>query len=691
MNKYIKHILAVIWLVILSSCETNVIDDSDKVTPGIDFAITETTENYSITYKFNNNVIVLNEKNAPYLIKVENDSILYFSKSIPSNIRPEIGRIISSKISDKTPYGLGNVVIEKSEIDGMIRCVTTVAPLDDIFEELDLVSNFSLADFVTDDRVFYDEEGNRYEFEVKEDDYNYEIDNETRSGHTRTKIGSYKIIEFPIKVKTPSGLFSDFKLQVGGVLTFDKNKSKNTFENSFEVAIGINGELGIKGDTIKKADLIPIAKKLLTLIKRQKIFEGIVPIAGGLITLRPYIDFEANLVGGVNGKASVGFGYRYKYKAGWTEKGFFHGPTSSEPTLSNIFNSFSLKGGVRIGPEVIFHTGCGLHTKDLSMELNIKIPCEFSAELGISGERTDNIFQIQGQSVGMDLFVDLDGKLNGRLFGKNLFNKEVNLVKFNVLNIRTPIFPEIKAGSLNVKKTNDSPLTFEAKYTVTGGAIAKIFGGIPTIRIEEQGKEVYHIVDGQELHFTEPSELCYQLTGLKNETTYTAIPSIIIGDISFDWNGKNFSDDENDAKTKIEILAIRQTGYQPEEHDCNDNCGVKFHHKFNFDVEYRVSGSSNCIECGYCIDYIHDRRGYYHDNNVDGVHNISNTLLFSTDNPTLVIYPYAKYRDGTIEVGEPFKTQFSAGGGTSWAKANAPIQKNLQNIKNVSSLPSPLH
>ena len=549
MKKLIKQLFVVILLIILGSCETNIMDDDDKATPGLDFAVTETTKDYSITYKFNDNVIVLNEKNYPYLVRVESDSILYFSKSIPSNITPEIGSVISSKITEKTPYGLGNVVIEKTEIDGMIKCVTTVAPLGDIFEKLELTSNFSLTDLVEETDGFYDEEGNYYEIEIKDEEIftdSLSDSFETKSLYTRASLGSHKVIEIPIKVETPSGLFTEVKLQIGGIVTFNKDKARKTFENSLEVSVGIKGDFGWKTGKDKTPDLTLQVAKILELIKKTKIIEGSLPIAGGIINLRPFVDFEANLVGGINGTFAVGLGYRFGYKCGWTEKGFFKKNTSTEPKVGNVFNSFTINGKGQIGPEAVFHLGCGLYTKNLAVMLNVKPSLMIGGELGISGQRRDGIWQIQGQSVNVDVAVGIDGEISAELFGKNLYKDNVTLAKINLFNVRFPIFPEIQSGSFIVEKKNSDPLVFGAKYTVTGGVIAKLLGGVPTIRIEKSGSEVYSIVDGQELYYTAPSHLCYELTGLNKKTTYTAIPCIMIGNMRFDWNGKDFSDYKED-------------------------------------------------------------------------------------------------------------------------------------------------
>lgn len=551
MKNYFRQIFVALWLVILNSCETNIIDDYDKVTPGLDFAVTETTKDYSITYKFNDNVIVLNDKNSSYLVKVENDSILFFSKSTPSNIIPEIGSIISSKITEKNPYGLGNVVLEKSEVNGMIKCVTTVAPLDDIFKELELTSNFSLIDLVKDTTGFYDDEGNYYEIEIKNEELftdSLSDSFEVSSSSTRVSLGSRKILEIPIKVTTSSGLFTDIKLQIGGIVTFNKSKEQNTFENSLEVSLGIKGDLGWKTGKDKTSDLTLQVAKILKLIKKTKIIEGNLPIAGGLINLRPFIDFEANLIGGINGTFAVGCGYSLGYKCGWTENGFFKENTSTEPKVGNIFNSFTLNGKGQIGPEAVFHLGCGLYTKNIAMLLNVKPSLTIGAELGISGQRSDNIWQIQGQSVNVDVAVGIDGEITANLFGKDFYKDSVSLANINLFNVRFPIFPEIKSGSFNIEKKNSDPLVFDAEYTITGGVIAKLLGGIPTLRVEKAGNEVYHIVNGQEIYYTEPSHLSYELTGLNKKTTYTAVPSIMIGNMWFDWNGKSFSDNEEDER-----------------------------------------------------------------------------------------------------------------------------------------------
>lgn len=108
MNK-INRLLFALMAIILASCETNVIDDSDNIVAGFDFPTTETTDDYSVTFQYKDGVIVLDDKAQTYLVRVEADTILYFSNNTPSTILPDVGDVISARVTEKTPYGLGNI------------------------------------------------------------------------------------------------------------------------------------------------------------------------------------------------------------------------------------------------------------------------------------------------------------------------------------------------------------------------------------------------------------------------------------------------------------------------------------------------------------------------------------------------------------------------------------------------------
>lgn len=504
---------------------------------GVSSPVNETSDNYDITYQYNEGVIVLSDRTQAYLEKVEEDSILYFSATTPANILPDVGDIISAKVTEKTPYGLGNRVISKTEEEGMIRCVTSVAPLDDIFKVLELTSSFPLTDLMGKNGGFYDEEGNYYEYTVENvDDVMANTETYWAQMPSRAQIGSREVLVIPINKATKNGPYAQASLVLGGIFTYNQSKENTTFECSLEPWIGIKGELGVTGEWVDG---------YVDLIKEIPVIRGSMQV--GVVNLRPSLKFSSILAVEGSGSMSVDFGQYFGFKCGWTERGWFQQNTSPQFTLDKFFDGFAISGKVAIGPKAIFDLGCGVYTEDVSVSISAEPSLMLGAELGISGKIENNRWQIQGQSATLDVTVDFSGKIKAKLFNITIYESEKELVKWNLLNLSTPIFPQLENGSLSVTCTNESPLVFDTQYTVTGGVLAKLLGGMPSMRVDRNGTEVYHIIDDQELQWTASTTLYHQLTDLEKNVNYTAVPCIYIDDACYEWEGIDFESEEEEA------------------------------------------------------------------------------------------------------------------------------------------------
>ena len=77
---------------------------------------------------------------------------------------------------------------------------------------------------------------------------------------------------------------------------------------------------------------------------------------------------------------------------------------------------------------------------------------------------------------------------------------------------------------------------------------------MPSIRVDKDDAEVYHIIDDQEINWMTPTTLNYELTGLEKEVTYTAVPCIYIGDACYEWEGVDFSSEEEDEDRLDDVL-----------------------------------------------------------------------------------------------------------------------------------------
>ena len=77
-----KLIVLIACMLTLTSCLEHLLGNDEKI-EGFEHPVTETTDEYTITYQYKEDVIVLTEKAQDFLVKVEADTILYFSSSTP--------------------------------------------------------------------------------------------------------------------------------------------------------------------------------------------------------------------------------------------------------------------------------------------------------------------------------------------------------------------------------------------------------------------------------------------------------------------------------------------------------------------------------------------------------------------------------------------------------------------------------
>ena len=514
---------------------------------GVSTPARKVSENYDIIYQYSEGVIVLNEKTQVYIERVEEDSILFFSSTTPANILPEVGDIISSKVTEKTPYGLGNKVISRTEEGDLIKCVTSVAPLDEIFEVLEVTSSFSLVDLVEEKGGFYDDDGNYYEYTVEEiEDVIPESGVYWGQDLSRATAGTKKAMKIPLNKYVSGGSYADVLLSLGGVITFNKSKENDTFEFSLEPSFGISGEIGVRADPLLDEDSFErYARSIISLLKRRRMIEGELDIAG-VITLRPFVDVLAR----VKGKGYSSFGvlsHNFSFKCGWTDKGWFIQNTSRDFPLENKFSSLDVHGKAEVGPEVEFTLGFDLYTKDSFTMLNAKPELMIGANLGMDSDRKGNgAFDIGEQTVTLDLTLDVIGETDAEFFNHVLSDDSVKLQDVLLIQKEASIFPKFEKGSLSVTQTNREPLTFNAQYTLSEeGGLAKLLEGKSALRVDKDGTEVYHLTADQEPTGRAVAALNFELTGLERDVTYTAVPCIYIGDTCYEWEGVDFSSEDN--------------------------------------------------------------------------------------------------------------------------------------------------
>lgn len=675
MNKINKLLFALLTTV-LASCETNVIDDSDNVVAGFDFPTTETTGDYSVTYQYKDGVIVLDDKAQTYLVRVEADTILYFANNTPSTILPDVGDVVSARVTGKTPYGLGNIVLEKSESGGLIKCVTTVTGLDNIFEELTWNYNASLTDsilsgytdengnFVEPTYVWYDEEGDSIiqeeTQETRASTYPYK---RSAVSTTRGTIGKQKLVTWPIKAEK-GGVRLTGDISLGAFVHCSGDVKEKTFDFYVQPVIDISAgsKIGIMYNPNLYQDIDEYS-----LFNLKDIVKGVIQL--GPVTLRPYVDVETYVDFGASGTVDLKFGKTFSAKIGYSQKegGYIKNSTSDGPE-NKFLKSVSLDGNVSIGFKCIFDVGCGLYTKNIALALDPYFKYSIGADCRLTGN--ENGWRSSSQ-IDFDINVGANGRLVVNWFGGLKLTPTLKFFDTNLFHKEWPLMPIVDESSFSVKRDkSSSALVFDAKYDITGGLLSLFDNIYPGIAVYKGGELIYKKTFSSKTQYNKKQNASFKLDGLKEDVAYTAKPIITVRGIEQELDGIPFSSTSPTAA----VTDIVQTGA---EFGIFYHNGNEYAYEFKFYVNSHLIGSENCSEWG-----IYDPKSVKVYNSYelkDGRHTSYWTAWSNDPSATFTKTPYVKLLDGSMKMFETHTHTLHYGWGNAASRAKVPFIQDDRN------------
>lgn len=518
MMKCKQHFVTLIIPVLLVACHANVLDDEPENIKGFGYPITEDVEGGKITYQYNDEVIVLSETTQRYLVKVEADTILYFSEATPERLLPYKGGIISSAvIDDKTPYGLGNRVISVSQESGLYKCVTTAASLDEIFKELTLAADIMLVTDAIPSQV-EDVDGNLHDVTV------------SKFSETKAEIGSPNVLTVKLEGQSDEqvGPYVEGDISLGAVLSIDFERSKNRYDCSLSLYAGFDGEIGVKTQCEGY-------KKLLPRKDKWQILDSKLPF--GPVVLRPFVNAEIGLKGNAEGSISTGLFKEFGAKFGMKNRKSFY-ENLTEPDAKIIKDiSVDVKGEVALVTTLYF--GMGLYTKNIAVSIDPSLSVGLSTDFKVNNE---NLFK-NNPTLDFDIKAETKGAFYAQFFGKELFWEEMDFVSLNLFNHSWPLLPSLVENSLKVTKRDASgPLTFDAEYSLAGGLLSNLdYPLYPAFKVYKGSELVDFISSAENIYGDAAKEFTFELSGLENEVSYTGKPCLVIGDKSYDEDGIAFA------------------------------------------------------------------------------------------------------------------------------------------------------
>lgn len=624
-------------------------------------------EGYSIEYKFAEGVVFVDNTNEHEIKRVEADSILYLAAGSSLDEQIKEGTVISAEVSERLPYGLGNKVISITEIEGMRRCVTTVAPMDELFEDLKLDAVVPLIHEVP--KTMTDDYGKTFETDVVElDDAMEESDS-----NTRVSLGSRKTLAIKLGYNlNKSGGYYSGTLYVGSILTANIDIKAKKWEVSLEPFAGVAADMGVRGKVnfLKDKDIKIFKKNIVT---------GICQF--GPLTLRPYVDIDVKCDMSAQGEAQIEYHKFGSVKMGWCDKGSILKNTTKDNGNERSIRNLQINGSFDVAFKTGFKMGIGLYTRNIAVGIEPMIKIKPSVECNLFDE---NAWRFDPK-LNIDITLTGEAYVYIQIFGKELWSEQTDFVNFYLWSGNFPLFPGLVDGSFEIDKKDPSQnLIFEGEYTLSGGLLAKVLNFSPGVRIYRAGDLVKDIPSSTVVNILDRYNHKFSVDGLEHDVPYTCRPTLtinLLGKTSiFEYDGTVFSSITPTAA----ITDIVQTGTirSTEDEKIIGPNGMSYEYAFTYYVNSEIKGADLCAEWGfYNPDVLLEHELYVPNTLKDGrVTQYWTYYTYDTENITSHT-PYAILTDnlGSIKYYETYYKSLGLG-------RMGTISKDMKNL--VQYLPS---
>ena len=459
---------------------------------------TEQTDNYTVTYQYQDGVVVLPEQAQTYISKIEADTILYFKEDTPDKYLPEEGDILSARSSEHLPYGLGCKVLSVDGKGEGYKVITTSAALDEIFAELNVKGSMTLVPVGQESRGGL------------EDDF----------------------VSVNLNVKK---VFNELDVDAGIGLGIELDSEIDLSKGKFDVV------LNTSVDWLYKLGYQMKGSKSGLLWEFDRI--SFKPVIMGPVVLLPYVAPSLWL----NAKGE--FEMMLEGKNGYClSMGMKDNKGICKVTEKNadewIFDDFNLEGKGSAGLTLKLETMLGLYTSATAISLHTNFELKGNGKLDLD----DNNLLLNRTDFDFGLYANMEGFVNLKFLKKNLQLLHVKTGDATIFENTWPLFPRLVSqdgnyGEVNNKITN--------RFILDGGLICKVKNVYPILSVYEGNKLRQHYVSYDRI--TDEKRQVFTLTVDKKDTDekLTLKPGVLYKDKHYNALGKSFSFDVPEAKLEV--------------------------------------------------------------------------------------------------------------------------------------------
>ena len=268
----------------------------------------------SVTYEYSQKTIPINDEVEQYIVKVESDSILYFESGTPEELLPEVGEMMTCSFRDRFPNAFCHKCIERTEQNGIYRCVFSKCEYGEAFKVLDVhFNNLQMAEPEGGRKLTQEEEDSLFE-ETEEGGNGANSRSMRRRVPLNKNVKKYTIpIEGELGVSAVPGMdLAGAKVGIGGeVIIGGWIQGDISFvDRSADFDVGIIGGLGLLFDVQARAGITYKLPVSLTPIG----FRFDLVIIGGHLgfVVDPYLSVHREVYGHAELALGIDCGFHYK-------------------------------------------------------------------------------------------------------------------------------------------------------------------------------------------------------------------------------------------------------------------------------------------------------------------------------------------------------------------------------------------
>ena len=308
----------------------------------------------------------------------------------------------------------------------------------------------------------------------------------------------------------------------------------------------------------------------------------------GPVTLRPYVDVDIRTDFSANGAVQIELKKFASCKVGFNEAGVIFKNTTGQTGDSRCIHDLDVNGSLETLFKAGFKLGIGLYTKNVAVGIEPMIKVGPTVELDLTNANSWRLnpelhFKILGAAEGYCLV---------QLFGKELWTEQMELAERSFLDLSWPLLPQLYEGSLSVVKREPSTtLTFDGKYKISQGLLARFLQIRPGYKVFRAGEELMSQWSSSLANAMADSQYEFDITGLEHDIHYTCRPMLKVGGFELENDGTVFSS----VSPTAAITEIVQTGTAT---NVTARNGYDYNYAFSYYVNSEIRGSAQCQEWG---------------------------------------------------------------------------------------------